>query len=287
MAIATIQIIREGRGEMNPMAALQLALAGESQPATATNWEFTGAGGVRVVFHGNFVVDGNGVAQSGTATGFSVFQDDTKLMLGEDYFLSVERILKAADAAAEDDFLIFYAAFYTSVRQIGSADGNNMHGSLSTGEMYGKGGNDNLYGSKGKELIKGGNGDDWIEGRGKVDNLFGGKGADTFAFTNVKVTASDGDPFAVHRVRDFSTKHDSIFLDGERFTALDNGPLDDSTFGYGGRAETRKEHIFLKKKTGELFYDEDGSGKAEKVLFAKFEPGVVLTADHFEVGIVV
>ncbi len=135
-----------------------------------------------------------------------------------------------------------------------------MYGSTISGKFFGEGGDDFLYGDVGNEVMKGGLGDDWLEGRGKQDKLFGNEGADTFAFTNADENNNPGAGFAVHRIKDFDPDEDKIFLDVGRFTAIDPGPLDASEFGVGRRAKSPDQNLVFRKKTGDLFYDEDGTG---------------------------
>ena len=46
------------------------------------------------------------------------------------------------------------------------------------------------------------------------------------------------------------------------------------------------EHFIFRKKTGDLFYDEDGNGGVKKVQIAELEPGLKLKAYHFDADFV-
>ena len=239
----------------------------------------------RIVFKGSFTVVG-GFVQSGTVTGFELYDKTVKVMVGGDYSLTVNAILKAHDAAVADDYTVFYSTFFAEVREIGSDETDHMYGSTISGKFFGEGGDDFLYGDVGNEVMKGGLGDDWLEGRGKQDKLFGNEGADTFAFTNADENNNPGAGFAVHRVKDFDPDEDKIFLDVGRFAAIDVGPLDASEFGVGRRAKSPDQNLVFRKKTGDLFYDEDGTGDIKKVQIAELEPGLKLKAFHFEADFV-
>lgn len=286
MALPVIQHLVGGQNTI-PLSDFQIGLYKETTVATATTWEFSGPGmsTTRVVFTGTFDVFG-GVVQDGIATGFDVYVENVKVMTGTGFALSDEAILKAHDAAVADDYTVFYATFFREVREIGSADSDRMYGSTQKGKFLGMGGDDFLYGGPGKDVMKGGDGNDWIEGRGQADKLFGNAGSDTFAFTNVDKNNDPKADFAIHRVKDFNPKEDRIFLDVERFKAIDAGPLAKSEFALGNKAKTPDVHFLFKRKSGDLFYDADGKGGTKKVLIAEFEPGLKLKAHHFDADFV-
>jgi Ca2+-binding RTX toxin-like protein len=266
-----------------PGSTLQSAMAGTEGLATSTTWEFVD-GQHRVVFKGSFEVNG-GVVQKGTVTGFDVYDGVVKVMTGTGYSLSETQILNAADGAKEhtsSGYLKYYGTFYGDVREVGSNDSDHMYGSTHSGKFLGKGGDDFLYGGPGAEVMRGGSGNDWVEGRGKADKLFGNSGDDTFAFTSAQGYGPDG----VDRIKDFSVKHDTIFLDAGLFDALAAGPLAKAAFHVGGKAKTADQHVLYKASTGGLFYDDDGNGAAKKVQIAELDPGLKLKAHHFDVDFV-
>lgn len=276
-----------GGPNVSPLSDLQIALTTEIPNATSTTWEFTGPGmsTTRIMFTGSFQVVG-GFVQDGIATGFDVYVGNVKVLSGSGYSLTDNAVLGARAAAIADDYTIFYSTFFSRVREIGTPDSDRMYGSTEKGKFLGMAGDDFLYGGPGNEVMKGGAGDDWVEGRGGRDKLSGGPGADTFALTNVDRNNDPDAIFAVHRIKDFDRKEDTIFLDAERFTAIDAGPLAKAEFGLGRRADTRDEHFVYWRKTGDLFYDEDGSGKIRKTLIAELDAGLKLKAHHFEADFV-
>jgi Ca2+-binding RTX toxin-like protein len=284
MALPVIQHLVGGENA-SPISDLQLALAGTEAPGTATTWTFANASGLKVVLLGTFNVV-NGFVQGGTVTGFDLYDGAVKVMTGSGYAISYNAILKAHDAAIADNYTVFYPTFFSEVRSLGSPDSDRMYGATEAGKFLGMAGDDFLYGDTGNEVMKGGLGNDWVEGRGAADKLFGNEGADIFAFTNADVNNDPSAVFGVHRIKDFDPKEDTIFLDVGRFAAIDAGPLDTSEYGVGRKAGSADEHFVFWKKTGDLYYDEDGTGKAKKVLIAEFDPGLKLKAHHFDADFV-
>ncbi len=274
-----------GEPDFFPIANFQFALGGTQGPATGTTIEFADNSENKIVFKGSFTVVGS-TAEGGTATGFDLYHGAVKLMTGSGYDLPYNLLLDAANAAELDHFTFFYSVFFSRVREVGSAMGDFMYGSMEKGKFYGNGGDDFMYGGPGKDVFHGGDGDDWLEGRGKLDKLFGDAGADTFAFTNADKNNDPAAEFAIYRVRDFSPGEDTIFLESARFPALVPGVLDHSVFGTGHRAETAEEHVIYRKSDGALFYDDDGAGGGKKVMIGELSPHLKLHASDFEAGLI-
>lgn len=123
-----------------------------------------------------------------------------------------------------------------------------------------------IRGSDGKNILKGGKGDDTLaSGLGK-DFLVGGKGADRFFFDT---SLGNGN---VDRIGDFELKTDKIALEASIFPGLELGALDRDAFLKTNKkkpkAKDAEDRILYSKKTGALFYDEDGKGGAKAVKFA-------------------
>ncbi|MFW8637312.1 hypothetical protein [Cribrihabitans pelagius] len=81
-----------------------------------------------------------------------------------------------------------------------------------------------------------------------------------------------------------------IVLDSTTLTGLQTGPdgeaqtLDAASFTIGGRANDSGDRIIYTFKTGELFYDEDGSGAAKQVKIAQLEDRVYYNHTDFLVS---
>lgn len=123
-----------------------------------------------------------------------------------------------------------------------------------------------IRGSDGKNVLKGGKGDDTLAGGLGKDILAGGKGADRFLFD------TDLGKGNVDRIKDFEVKKDKIVLEAGIFSALNLDGLDKDAFLKTNKkkpkAKDGEDRILYSKKTGALFYDEDGKGGAKAVKFA-------------------
>lgn len=145
--------------------------------------------------------------------------------------------------------------------------------------LEGGSGKDRLYGGYGQDELDGGAGDDWLEGGQGYDVLTGGTGADIFAFgigayrlgengtVLGRTIQQDAD-----RVTDFrASEGDRIALSLGTFRALaDAGlkpgdPLKAKFFVNGAWATDSDDYLLYDGKTGELWYDESGSGSVVDV----------------------
>ena len=202
---------------------------------------------------------------------------------------------------------------------IGVASGNSMTGGggdddlTGGGDLDGGAGNDSLrgggrlFGGDGDDLLicdrdvadllDGGAGDDWLEGAYGDDTLHGGTGNDVLiggtandafvfdtpldALTNVDYLADyrprpeNPDPDDLRPYRDT----DRIHLDDAVFAALTVGQV--VPLRYGSAAQDPADRIIYDSATGEIFYDADGTGAIEQILFARVDPGTAIVADDF------
>lgn len=158
---------------------------------------------------------------------------------------------------------------------------DHMEGGWGADVMIGKEGNDVLLGGKGNDTLLGGDGDDVIDGGLDADRivgglgsdlLTGGDGADTFVFDNYS---------GVDTITDFVSGVDRIELARPAFTEIRFGTLYNSAFVVGTQALDANDRIIYDQATGNIYYDADGSGAGEKVLFAQVAAGTVLTAADF------
>lgn len=125
--------------------------------------------------------------------------------------------------------------------------------------------------------ITGNGGANVIIGGAGLDQLKGGAGADRFLFDSA-LSATDN----VDGILDFSAAADTIVLDRSVFAAIGaNGALSAAAFASGAAAKDASDRIIHDQATGRIFYDSDGAGGAAAILFAKVDPGVVLTAADF------
>ncbi len=148
--------------------------------------------------------------------------------------------------------------------------------------LLGDNGNDTLVGGTGNDVLSGGFGDDQIWGGLGKDALAGGAGKDVFAF--------DYKPNKAHadRITDFNVRDDSIYLENAAFKKLGKkGTIDKPAkigrafFTVGDKAKDANDYLIYNKKTGKLYYDENGSGAGKMVEIATLSKNLKLTYSDF------
>jgi Ca2+-binding RTX toxin-like protein len=124
----------------------------------------------------------------------------------------------------------------------GNALANSLTGNAGANKIYGKAGN---------------------------DVLAGGAGKDMFVF-DTRLNKSSN----VDRILDFKSSDDSLWLDNAVFTKLGKGTpgkpvkFKAGMFHEGKKAHDKDDRIVYDKKTGALYYDQDGTGSKAQVKFA-------------------
>ena len=160
----------------------------------------------------------------------------------------------------------------------GGSGSDKLFGGSGKDDMYGGAGGDELRGGSGNDDLRGRKGNDALSGGTGEDVLTGGAGKDVFIFN----TAPDGST-NVDTITDFKPGTDKIALDTSVFTSLKGGgdTLDAAFFEIAARADDSNDHIMYKWKTGELFYDADGSGSGAQVQIAQMDAQLDLGASDF------
>lgn len=145
--------------------------------------------------------------------------------------------------------------------------------------ISGEDGNDRLWGSVGNDSLSGGANDDLLYGGWGNDILRGGSGKDAFVFyTKPNGTTN------IDTIRDFSVRNDTVWLDNQAFTALGaSGRLKSSAFWTGDDAHDATDRIVYDRADGVLYYDQDGTGAAAQIAFAKLSAGLKMTAADFQI----
>jgi len=147
--------------------------------------------------------------------------------------------------------------------------------------LLGGDGDDIFAFGSGADTMNGGRGDDTLLATGDDDVMIGGRGADVFEFNETPVSG------ARSTIRDFTSGVDRISLHDTTFNHVGFGGFDGAVmeaihFGYGKQAKTLDQGIIYDKAKGFLYHDRDGSGtQADRVLFAKLEPGTELSFQDF------
>jgi Ca2+-binding RTX toxin-like protein len=149
-------------------------------------------------------------------------------------------------------------------------------GNVHANGIIGNAGDNRLMGLQGTDSLSGAAGDDLLGGGFGRDSLRGGLGRDTFLF--------DGRFDDVDRILDFSAADDRIALDQSLFTGLaETGSLRLAAFREGREAQDDSDRILYDQASGKIFYDADGSGEANAILFATVARGTELAASDFVV----
>lgn len=153
-----------------------------------------------------------------------------------------------------------------------------LSGGKGNDQLLGGSGNDRLTGDSGADRLDGGAGKDTLSGGTGKDTLIGGAGDDLFQFKD-RPGKTNADT-----IRDFGQGNDRIALDDAVFTGFDDtGRLDADAFVIGKSAQTEDHRIIYARSSGDIYYDADGVGGASRVLIARVEPGLTLSADDFMV----
>ncbi|WP_243369137.1 M10 family metallopeptidase [Microvirga solisilvae] len=144
--------------------------------------------------------------------------------------------------------------------------------------LTGNGANNAMTGNSAANRLSGLDGNDRLNGGFGNDRLAGGKGQDLFIFSTKLDARSNVDTIA-----DFLIEDDTICLENAIFTKLGKaGALKDAFFRIGSKAMDANDYLIYNSKTGALFYDADGSGKAAAaVQFAWLKTKLALTAEDF------
>ena len=134
-----------------------------------------------------------------------------------------------------------------------------------------------LRGGGGNDRLEGRDGDDRLEGGPGNDLLYGQAGADEFRFDSALDPTTNVDTLA-----DFVSADDSILLKNDIFTeAGPNGTLDADAYHEGTAAADAEDRIIYDSASGFIYYDADGAGGADAVLFARVSPGTDLSNTDF------
>ncbi|MCB1501498.1 MAG: hypothetical protein KDK07_17230 [Bauldia sp.] len=235
------------------------------------------ADGMKMVFHGNFTVAG-GAITGGTVKGFDLFFGSTKVMKAAGASIDYAAVAAAiSDAQGGPGTQSFFELFASSAKLKGSSDDDYLQGVNST-KILGKAGNDYLDAgmTSGKTKIDGGDSDDILVGNG-LSKMKGGEGDDIFVFYDNLTTTADA-------IKDFDVKHDVIALYPFVFDNTPVGYLDDAYFHVGKAAKTADHHVIYDKKTGALYWDEDGSGAMAQVKLASLDKHLKMHADNIFVA---
>lgn len=135
----------------------------------------------------------------------------------------------------------------------------------------------NLTGNELAQRLTGNAGANVLNGLGGNDVLTGNAGADSFVFST---TLGAGN---VDVVTDFSVADDTMLLAASAFSGLASGVLAADAFiaNETGEASDALQRIIYETNTGKVWFDVDGMGGSDRVLFATLTPELALTNADF------
>ncbi|MDZ4310850.1 MAG: hypothetical protein U1A24_09905 [Cypionkella sp.] len=135
----------------------------------------------------------------------------------------------------------------------------------------------NLTGNEMAQRVTGNAGANVLNGLGGNDILTGNAGADSFVFSS---TLGAGN---VDTITDFSVNDDTILMAASVFSDLAIGVLSADAFAANatGDASDALQRIIYETNTGNVWFDADGLGGVDRVLFATLTPELALTNADF------
>ncbi len=165
---------------------------------------------------------------------------------------------------------------------VGNSGNDTISGGAGNDNLMGGSGADLLTGDAGNDNLMGDAGNDVLNGSAGLDILTGGLGADTFLFNTTLNRTTNVDTIADFTVADA----DKIHLENAIFSRLTTtGALNAANFRMSTAVADANDYIVFEQATGRLFYDADGSGRTQSVLFATLSnpASLTLTANDFVV----
>jgi Ca2+-binding RTX toxin-like protein len=208
---------------------------------------------------------------------------------GDTYIVSADdRVVEAANAGLDtvisevnwrlqDNVERLQLAGNADVNGTGNTLANLVTGNAGTNALSGLGGDDTLSGGAGKDVLAGGLGN---------DRLNGDAGNDIFVFDTALDAATN-----VDTVIGFVTGADKLRLDDDVFTVFTPGVLvPESAFVKGAglsSAQDADDHLIYDTSSGRLYYDADGLGGADAILFAQLGTGSFPDLQRGDISVVV
>ncbi|BEV43880.1 hypothetical protein CRBSH125_00630 [Afipia carboxidovorans] len=202
----------------------------------------------------------------------------------------IDRHANTISATDFNDFIIVDDHYKDSGVSISGGGGDDILIGTSYGDTLNGGiGDDILRGGGGHDTLIGGDGADTLLGGAGADKMTGGAGADHFRYTAL----TDGGTLASgDHILDFSGNHgegdvidllSSVF--GGGLGAIADTDLVQVGVGMnltatGGSSavDMGSAHFAYQQSTGQLFYDSDGGGAANRVLIAVFDNHAAIEA---------
>jgi Ca2+-binding RTX toxin-like protein len=159
----------------------------------------------------------------------------------------------------------------------GTAANDSLVGGSGNDTINGFAGADTIVGGAGNDLIDGNDGNDRLEGGAGNDTLSGSGGQDSFVFREAGAANADA-------VQGFATGWDNLQLDHNAMAALGAtgtfAAADARFFAGAGAAggHDADDRVVFNTSTGQLYYDDDGSGAHAAQLVLTLQAGATLAA---------
>ncbi len=160
---------------------------------------------------------------------------------------------------------------------LGETGNDVLYGGLGNDSLDGGTGNDTLYGDDGNDTLLGRNGNDLLVGGKGRDFFTGGNGNDRFYLNDTRTGDFD-------TITDFNIEQDQILISKSEFgLSQDLGTFDPSFFRLGASATAASDRLIYDKTTGNLFFDEDGSGTLAKIQIAQLSNQAAIASTNITV----
>jgi serralysin len=164
----------------------------------------------------------------------------------------------------------------------GTAGNDSLVGGSGNDTINGSAGADTLVGGAGNDLLDGNDGNDRLEGGAGNDTLSGSGGQDSYVFREAGAANAD-------TVNGFATDWDHLQLDHNAMAALGavgTFGANDARFFAGagaGGGHDADDRVIFNTTTGQLYYDDDGSGAHAAQLIATFQASTSVAAADISV----
>lgn len=201
-------------------------------------------------------------------------------LAGKDYF-NGKGGFDTIDFSGNTSPIAVQVALGSGSGQIGNDGWGQSETAVGIENIIGSRRDDQIFGDNRANLLVGGGGDDRLGGNGGSDTLTGNGGADRFQFG--APLSDSGSNRNVDTVTDFRPGVDALVIDSN-FSALGD-TVEAAEFRKGAAATNGNHHLIYNPATGELFYDANGAGGADQILFALLSRNLALTAGDFGVAV--
>ncbi len=248
---------------------------------TTTGFTFTGEGDISAKVSGTGFVHLNTVGPGGYAYAYPILGTFQSIQAsnGASLWFTVTDVSSDFAAGHPNGSVIANHRETLFAQMVGGND--DITGSPYADTLSGFGGNDVIRGGAGDDILFGGAGEDTLNGQVGNDQLHGDADVDHFVFSTALNKSTNVDV-----IFGFSPGQDVIELDNAIFRKLKKeGGLKNKNFDIGKKAGDKNDFIVYNKKTGDLFYDKNGSKKGGVVKFAKLDgsPDDLSSADFLVV----